>query len=340
MILNFLAQKESVSRNSISLHLKNLYPVSKPTLARDLRYLVDKGLVEALGKGRKTMYKIAYEHPLLIPVDLVSYFAQEPDQRVDAKKSFDFFVFENLNNLFSRQEKDYLDKVYKNIHEVALRLDSTLYKRELERFVIELSWKSSKIEGNTYSLLETEALIKESQAASGHPKEEAIMILNHKTAFETILNKSTSFKKISLSDIERLHSVIVEDLSITKGLRKQAVGISGTVYKPLDNQWQIEEALQKTVNAINKSVYPLEKALIAAVMISYIQPFTDGNKRTARMLVNAILLAHDHYPLSYRSIDENTYKEALILFYETNNLYHFKRIFVEQYKFALRTYFL
>ena len=117
------------------------------------------------------------------------------------------------------------------------------------------------------------------------------------------------------------------------------MGINGTVYKPLDNQWQIKEALEKLIAVINKTNNPLEKALIASTMISYIQPFADGNKRTGRMLTNAILLAHDYYPLSYRSVDEITYKKAPILFYEQNSLYQLKKIILDQYQLALKTYF-
>ena len=79
--------------------------------------------------------------------------------------------------------------------------------------------------------------------------------------------------------------------------------------------------------------------MIASVMIAYIQPFNDGNKRTARTLSNAILLAHDFFPLSYRNVDINEYRKALILFYEQNNLYHFKKIFLGQLEFALNNYF-
>lgn len=214
-----------------------------------------------------------------------------------------------------------------------------LYLKELERFVIELSWKSSKIEGNTYSLLETETLIKESVEAKGKSKAEAIMILNHKKAFESILAARSDYKNISLARISELHAVLTEGLSISKGVREQAVGITGTVYKPLDNKWQIIEALEKLSYAVNNAQYPLEKALIANSMISYIQPFADGNKRTGRMLTNAILLAYDFFPLSYRSVDEEMYKKALILFYEQGSIYSLKEIILSQYKFALNTYF-
>ncbi|MBI2019656.1 Fic family protein, partial [Candidatus Daviesbacteria bacterium] len=147
------------------------------------------------------------------------------------------------------------------------------------------------------------------------------------------------FKNVSFSQLTQLHNVMVKDLSITTGIRSRAVGITGTTYRPLDNSFQIKEALEKTIQAINTSSFPLEKALIAITFISYIQPFTDGNKRTSRMLANAILMAHDYYPLSYRSVDERIFKEALIIFYETHSILHFKKILLDQYQFALDTYF-
>ena len=79
--------------------------------------------------------------------------------------------------------------------------------------------------------------------------------------------------------------------------------------------------------------------MLISVLLAYIQPFADGNKHSARMLANAILLAHDYFPLSYRSVNENEYKQAMIIFYETGNIYHFKRLFLDQYRFALKTYF-
>ena len=101
----------------------------------------------------------------------------------------------------------------------------------------------------------------------------------------------------------------------------------------------IREALEKTIDVINKINDPFEKALIAHLMIPYIQPYVDGNKRTARMLTNAILLAYDLYPLSYRSVDEDEFKKALILFYEQLSIVYIKDLFIEQVKFANGNYF-
>ena len=338
-IVNIINESERVGRAEVEQQVSSFYPASKPTIARDLSSLAESGVIKVEGSGRSTIYLPIPGNPLLKRFELEQYFSLEPDKRTRAKSRFDFSVFSSLRGLISSEEITSLERQNKGFTEATAKLDKTIYLRELERFVIELSWKSSKIEGNTYSLLETETLIKESIEASGRSKAEAIMILNHKRAFESILAGRKDYEKITLSKITQLHHMLVKDLSISPGVREQAVGITGTVYRPLDNKWQILEALEKLAEAINKSRYPLEKALIASTMISYIQPFSDGNKRTGRMLTNAILLAHDFFPLSYRSVDEDMYKKALILFYEQGSIYSLKEIFINQYRFALDTYF-
>lgn len=339
IILTAVNQSNGIGRMEIEKKVSSQYPSSKPTIIRDLASLVEKKLLRVSGKGKNTIYLPFVSNSLLRFIDLDQYFVLEADQRQNVYTSFDFSLFNNLSNLFSEKEIKDLEKVNKSFTRQTNKLQRDIYRKELERFIIELSWKSSKIEGNTYSLLDTETLIKQSIEASGHPKEEAIMILNHKKAFETILVHKKEFKKLKFSQIMELHNFMTVDLSISTGIRKEAVGITGTTYRPLDNSWQIREALEKSIAAVNASVFPLEKALIISALISYIQPFTDGNKRTGRMLANAILLAADFYPLSYRSVDETTYKKALLLFFEQHSIVHLKKIFIDQYLFALGTYF-
>lgn len=117
------------------------------------------------------------------------------------------------------------------------------YKKELERLAIDLSWKSSKIEGNTYSLLETERLLKDKETAAGKTKEEAVMLLNHKDAIDFIVKNPDYLMPLRISSIEDIHSILVKDLAVDKNLRKRRVGISGTNYKPLDNEFEIREAM-------------------------------------------------------------------------------------------------
>lgn len=338
-ILNLVNQSEGLLREEIQEKIAKLYPVSKPTTIRDINILLKKKLIKAGGRARSTKYLPQATNPLLRQFDLERYFTDDPDNRVGARKTFDFEIFENLHDLFLPEETETLKRNSGDFRQQMARLNPDLLKRELERFVIELSWKSSKIEGNTYTLLETETLIKEQKEAVGKSKNEATMILNHKIAFEEILRIKESFKNVSISEINQLHNILIKNLGISSGIRKQAVGITGTTYRPLDNEHQIREVLERTVKAINETKTAFEKALIAHFMISYIQPYTDGNKRTARMLTNAILLAHNLYPLSYRSVDEDEFRKALILFYEQESICEIKKLFVQQVKFANETYF-
>ncbi len=338
-ILNIINQSEGLSRSEIEKKISKIYKISKITLIRDLNDLINTGLIKTKGKAKKTRYMAASVNPLLKYFDLNQYFELDPDKRTDIKTSFKSDVFKYLNNLISSSELENLQKLSFSFKDKIKHLNSDILKRELERFVVELSWKSSKIEGNTYTLLETESLIKEKREARGKSKEEAIMILNHKSAFDTILKNRDHFKEISITKVNQLHNILVKDLSISTGIRKHAVGITGTLYCPLDNEFQIRENLKKTIDIINQTKNPFEKALIALFMISYLQPYSDGNKRTGRMLANALLVANNLSPISYRSIDEDEFKKALILFYEQLSAFHLKRLFIGQVIFANITYF-
>lgn len=313
---------------------------SRITIIRDLNHLLDLDWIEQTGGGKHVKYSLKSEKALLIPVDVEEYFSKTADSRNIKYPRFNPTVIDRLSGLFSESELNLFEQGRTKLLGKFNSLDQTLLKRELERFTIELSWKSSQIEGNTYSLLETEELIKNKKEAKGHDKNEAVMILNHKSAFDTILEKKDSFKEITISDIRTIHSELIKNLQITTGIRESAVGITGTTYMPLDNKWQIEEALTKLASHIKKTNIIPEKALILLVMISYLQAFTDGNKRTSRMMSNAVLLANGYFPLSYRSVDEVEYKKALIIFYEQNNIFHLKKIFLEQQQFAIDNYFL
>ncbi len=217
-------------------------------------------------------------------------------------------------------------------------LPSTLAKKELERLIIELSWKSSRIEGNTYTLLDTEKLILNNETAVGHEPAEAKMILNHKDAFTFVREHASEFDTVTRANLEKLHSIITGGLGVGAGLRSRPVGVVGSVYHPLDNIHQIREGVDHISAMVSRMASPYAKAMLALLGISYLQPFEDGNKRTARLAANAILLRYGRAPLSYRSVDENEYREAMLVFYELNSIVPFKRIFLAQYDFAARNY--
>ena len=165
------------------------------------------------------------------------------------------------------------------------------------------------------------------------------MILNHKKALDYIGSNKKDFQLVSVAKIENIHSLLVDGLNVTKNLRKTLVGITGTNYKPLDNEFQIKEALEKACKSVNEADDVFEKAVILMLLIAYIQPFVDGNKRTSRLFGNAILQSFDSCPLSYRSMDEIEYKKAILLFYEQNNISYFKELFIRQFEFAVENYF-
>jgi Uncharacterized conserved protein len=166
------------------------------------------------------------------------------------------------------------------------------------------------------------------------------MILNHKDAFDFVRQNQQEFKKISRANLEKLHSILVKDMEVGFGLRKAPVGITGTKYQPLDNIYQVEEAVKTLSAAADRMENIFAKSLLAVLGISYVQPFEDGNKRTGRLMANALLLSHSLAPLSYRSVDETDYRQATIVFYELNSMIPFKEIFIGQCEFAANNYAL
>ncbi|MBI3384679.1 Fic family protein [Candidatus Gottesmanbacteria bacterium] len=336
-ILDILSQTP-IRGVEIANKIKDFYPMSKATLMREMTFLISQNYIKVQGKGKNTVY-ISSQDPFLKYIDIEEYFKENSPFRVGGIKNFKLDVVNKFKNAFSNKEKKELNLISKKLSEQKKKIDPSIFKREIERFTIEFAWKSSKIEGNTYSLLETEILIKQMKEAVGHTKYEALMILNHKNAIDFILQNSSEFRTLTLNKIFNLHNILTKDLEISSGIRKNKVVITGTEYMPLSNSREIENALEEIIKTINTTDFPLTKALITVLMIAYLQPFVDGNKRTGRTLANALLIAYDLYPLSYRDVNIVEYVKAMLLFYETNNIYHFKQIFVNQFYFSVNNYF-
>jgi len=338
-ILEQIEEKRELTTLEILNGLATNWPkISKLTIIRDLAVLLKENKIIKTGQARRTKYLSLSNHPLLGFIDTEKYFLTPPDQR-HITANFNWDIFAQIKNIFTADEIAELKKLNDDFLARRANFPANAIKKELERLTIELSWKSSQLEGNTYTLLDTEILITKNQKAPGHSITEADMILGHKNALDYILSNPTEFKTLNANTIRIVHSLIIKNLDIPEDWRKILVGITGTAYKPIDNQWQIQEAIEKSCVTINAEPAPIVKAFIAGALIAYIQPFVDGNKRTARLITDAILWAHDWCPLSYRSIDEVEYKKAILLIYEQNNFQLFKKLFVEQYKFAIENYF-
>jgi fido (protein-threonine AMPylation protein) len=311
------------------------------TVKRELTSLLTSHLITSSGKGKATKYALHEAFAIHLPVDPQDYFKEDIDQRqIKAVYNFDLIrIFSGLPSLFTSEEIELLENDQHAFEQRIAILSPKLYRKEFERLAVDLSWKSSQIEGNTYTLLETERLLKDQITANGRTRDEATMLLNHKAAIDFIVGHPEDFNILTIRSIEEIHSLLMKDLNVAHNIRRNRVGITGTNYRPLDNEFQIREALEAMCDLIQHRNSVFEKVLLTLLLVSYIQPFEDGNKRTARILSNAILIHHRYCPISFRGVDPIAFKEAMLIFYEQNNLSVIKKIFVDQFDFAVKTYF-
>lgn len=338
-ILQFLHYHPLANRTEIMAGLTKA--PSDSTMKRLLSAAVKEGNIETAGRGPATKYKLTPQAHVTMPLDLATYFDKDIDER-EVQESFNFDLIRDVLpkvEIFTKEELEVLNAAQMEFEKNTEGMTELEYLKEMERLGVDLSWKSSQIEGNTYSLLETERLLKDKQTASGKTKEEAIMLLNHKDALDFVLDVPDYLKELSVHRIEDIHSILTKELEVDRNIRHRRVGITGTNYRPLDNEFQIREALEDTCTLVNGKDNVFEKALLTLVLLSYIQAFVDGNKRTARITSNAILIANGYCPISFRTVDSIDYKKAMLIFYEQNNIAAFKKIFIEQFLFAVKTYF-
>jgi Fic family protein len=336
-ILGIIRAKGNVS----AAELYHLIDLGESTVRKYLKELVEENQLHISGAGRSTKYFIAPSFALLEFIDLNVYYHKEIDVR-NAKNTYNFeLISEVLQNasLFTAKEQVKLNKIQGRYLKSIQSVESGIYKKRLEVLAIDLIWKSSEIEGNTYSLLETEALIKQQELAKGKSKEDATMLLNHKKALDFITDDLSYLKPLTVNKIIDIHTLLIGGLGVSNNIRKRAVAITGTNYRPISIESQIKEELERIVNLVNSKENIYEKGLLLLCLISYLQAFEDGNKRTARIISNAVLMCYNHCPLSFRTVSAVDYKKAMLLFYEQNNISAMKDIFINQYEFAVNQYF-
>ena len=338
-ILQFLHFHPLSNRVEITQGVTNA--PSNSTMKRLISEAIKRGDVESVGRGPATRYKLSSQALVTMPMNLDTYF----DKDIDERKVQEIFNFNLIREvlpkveLFTEEELCILNSAQRAFEKNTADMTDLEYRKEMERLGVDLSWKSSQIEGNTYSLLETERLLKDKQTSAGKTKEEAIMLLNHKDALDFVLDNPNYLQELTVHRIEDIHYILTKELDVDRNIRHRRVGITGTNYRPLDNEFQIREALEDTCTLVNGKINIFEKAILTLVLLSYIQAFTDGNKRTARITSNAVLIANGYCPISFRTVDSIDYKKAMLMFYEQNNISAFKKIFIEQFLFAVKTYF-
>ena len=211
----------------------------------------------------------------------------------------------------------------------------------LARFLIDLSWNSSRLEGNTYTLLDTQRLLELGSEARGKASADARMILNHRAAVEFLVDGAAEvdFDRHTLCS---LHALLSRDLLPDPGacgrLRSRTVAVTGTTFEPLAFPQRIEECFDRIVTRLRDIEDPFEQAFFAMVQLPYLQPFEDVNKRVSRLAANIPLIRHNLAPLSFSQVPREVYVQGLLGVYELNRVDLLRDVFLHAYRRSAARY--
>ena len=211
----------------------------------------------------------------------------------------------------------------------------TYARKVYDRLLIDLSWNSSRLEGNTYSLLETERLIELGEQSNEKDAQETQMILNHKAAIELLVDQADDVG-FNAFTIQNLHALLADNLladpQAVGRLRQIAVSIGGTVYHPLEVPQIIEECFDLVLSKASEIVDPFEQSFFALVHLAYLQAFEDVNKRVSRLAANIPLIRNNHCPLSFVDVPERVYIDGILGVYELNRIELLRDVFIWAYQ--------
>ncbi len=320
--------------------------VNMRTLQYRLKHLVENGWLVQEGEARAVRYRIptgeetsgAVEMPdrQSIPISkagqaIRKYVRQAPESRQPVGYDRAFLDSYRPNETFylSDEERTHLHEIGKP--QIGEQPAGTYARQILDRLLIDLSWNSSRLEGNTYSLLDTRRLIDFGQAAEGKDRRETQMILNHKDAIELLVDEANEIG-FNRHTIRNLHAMLAHNLlpdPDTPGrLRKIAVGIAGSVFHPLEVPQIIEECFDRILASANAIEDPFEQAFFALVQTPYLQPFDDVNKRVSRLSANIPLIKANLSPLSFQDVPNDLYTQAVLGVYELRKIDLLKDVFI------------
>jgi Fic family protein len=333
--------------------------MARRTAQRLIAKLIESGQVTALGEGRARRYfSVAVQlgtsteaarvdtFPSFIPLsadsqDILAYINQPPEARKPVGYQRDFL------DVYRPNETWYLsESLRRQLHKMGRTADvnapaGTYSRAILNRLLIDLSWASSHLEGNTYSRLDTRELIEHGKAARGKAAIETQMILNHRAAIELLVENidSAEFNRYTLMN---LHSALAENLLPNPAdegrIRRHAVDIGKSVYRPLSSPQQIEEALDALLSKANQIRDPFEQSFFMMVHLPYLQPFADINKRTSRLAVNLPLFRANLCPLTFLDVPEQAYSRATLGLYEMARVELLRDLYVWAYERSTQEY--
>lgn len=299
--------------------LSKLMHVSARTLLRWLNISIQEGRIERHGRGPSSRY-----------------FLKAELNRNKSAVNYQFTFLESYlpNKSFFLSPKD-LRELYKIGKPIGYTSFAETYLGHiLERLLIDLSWSSSKLEGNTYSLLETEKLLQHKKIPTGKEQIETQMILNHKEAIDFLIRNIQDIN-LDWSCLRNIHSLLSDgllgDVSFEGQIRSLAVGIDGSKYVPINIPQILQEQVELFVQKASEIKNPFEQSFFILVFLPYLQPFVDLNKRTARVACNIPFLKHQLSPLSFNEISREEYIQAIIEVYENNDISLLRKIFFRAY---------
>ena len=217
----------------------------------------------------------------------------------------------------------------------------TYAKRIVTRLVVDLAWASSRMEGNTYEILQTERLIEVGEQAEGKARVEALMILNHKDAIEHVVDhlEDLAMDRRTFCDV---HALLANGLLYDPGLggrlRRLPVSIGRSAYLPLEDEFDVAREFDVFLGKAQAITDPFEQAFFVLVHLPYLQPFADVNKRTSRITANIPLLKAGLAPLSFVATDDREYVDGLLGVYELNDVALMRKVFLDSYLASAHQY--
>lgn len=345
-----LLQEEGLSIEQIEENLN--FSIERRTLQRRLKELKESNRLLTKGEARSTRYfpKVKkYENEAsddLIPLSIegkkiLKLISLSEIQRIPVgyNKQFLENYLPNIDSYLSPKEKEILLEIGKTQGDN--QAAGTYARQILNRLLIDLSWNSSRLEGNTYSLLDTELLIHDGKPADDKSAKETQMILNHKDAIEFLVDESDEIG-FNRYTILNLHALLSNNLlpnpSASGRLREFGVGITNSVFTPLEIPQLISEYFDLILSKVNQIKDPFEQAFFILVHFPYLQPFDDVNKRVSRLAANIPFNRKNLSPLSFIDVPENYYIKGMLAVYELNRTDLLKDVFIWAYERSAMRY--
>lgn len=337
-------------------------PPNRRTLQRWLNALIAQARVRREGQGRAVKYRLGQIVSATAHITtkssatahaeiLIPFSPQAKDVEANVRQPLMLRKPVGYNRAFlddyRPNETWYLpqavrDELLLQGQAVATSEPAGTYARQIAgRLLIDLSWNSSRLEGNTYSLLETERLLSIGEAATGKDALDAQMILNHKEAIEFLINSASDigFNRYTVLNLHALLSDnLLDDPTASGRLRSIAVGIGQTTFLPLEGPQRIAECFDQFLDTAAAIRDPFEQAFFAMVHLPYLQPFEDVNKRVSRLAANIPLIQRNLCPLSFVDVPQSIYISAMLGIYELNRIELLHDVFVWAYKRSCARY--